>query len=269
MKRVDLIKMDFNWKAGQDCPYIEPNIDFDCILYENDIPIGFFLKEMPELLRKISDIADEELRSPRVPKSEMMRTDTMKYQRDLNITRAEAKLMGTTQYSTIIGSIAPKAHMRRYAPNHSSVHSVSSAQTFIKAMLKLAIESEKVIKEILPDVYADALLKFEDVPDKWKFGNIFTSSISNYNISAPFHRDIFNMETPNVIITKRRNSKGGNLYVPEFGATFNQGNNSMLVYPAWKSMHAVTPIIPTYEGGYRNSLVFYPLAAFTNEKLNS
>jgi hypothetical protein len=27
-------------------------------------------------------------------------------------------------------------------------------------------------------------------------------------------------------------------------------------------MHGVTPIIPTFEGGYRNSLVFYPLKAF-------
>jgi hypothetical protein len=267
MKRVDLIKRDFDWKAGQECPYIEPNIDFDCVLYENDIPIGFFLKEMPEKMIKIADIADTELNSPRVPKTLMVRSDVMAKQKKLNISRKEAIEMGTSQYSTIIGSIAPKAHMRRYAPNHSSVHSVASAQMFIKAMMKLAFEAEKLIKEILPDVYDDALLKFQEVPDKWKFGNIFTSSISNYNISAPFHRDIFNLETPNVIITKRRNSKGGNLHVPEFGATFNQTNNSMLVYPAWKSLHAVTPIIPTYEGGYRNSLVFYPLEAFLKKNL--
>lgn len=39
---------------------------------------------------------------------------------------------------------------------------------------------------------------------------------------------------------------------------------SILVYPAWRNVHGVTPIIPTHEGGYRNSLVFYPLKAFKN-----
>jgi len=65
-----------------------------------------------------------------------------------------------------------------------------------------------------------------------------------------------------VIITKRLNAKGGNLYVPDYGAVMDSADNSMLVYPAWKNIHAVTPIIPLHEGGYRNSLVFYPLKAF-------
>jgi hypothetical protein len=34
--------------------------------------------------------------------------------------------------------------------------------------------------------------------------------------------------------------------------------------PAWENVHGVTPIIPTFDGGYRNSLVFYPLKAFVN-----
>jgi len=40
---------------------------------------------------------------------------------------------------------------------------------------------------------------------------------------------------------------------------------SMLVYPAWRNLHGVTPITPTHDGGYRNSLIFYPLKAFFNE----
>jgi hypothetical protein len=42
----------------------------------------------------------------------------------------------------------------------------------------------------------------------------------------------------------------------------DSSDNSMLVYPAWRNVHGVTPIVPTHEGGYRNSLVFYPLKAF-------
>ena len=35
---------------------------------------------------------------------------------------------------------------------------------------------------------------------------------------------------------------------------------------AWRNVHGVTPIIPTFEGGYRNSLVFYPLNAIVGLK---
>jgi len=91
------------------------------------------------------------------------------------------------------------------------------------------------------------------------------SSISNYNISAPFHRDNANIEgTVNVIICKRKNAKGGDLHIPDYGATIGQQDNSILVYPAWRNMHGVTEIIPTIFGGYRNSLIFYPLKAFVN-----
>jgi hypothetical protein len=108
---------------------------------------------------------------------------------------------------------------------------------------------------------------FSEMDDKWKLGNMFTSSISNYNISAPFHRDTGNIKnTVNVIITKRKNSTGGNLHIPDYNATVDQCDGSMLVYPAWRNVHGVTPIHATHDGGYRNSLVFYPLKAFMGIK---
>jgi len=69
----------------------------------------------------------------------------------------------------------------------------------------------------------------------------------------------------NVIIAKREGSRGGNTTVPDYGATFGSFDNSMLVYPAWRNLHGVTPIVPTEPNGYRNTLVFYPLKAFKNE----
>jgi hypothetical protein len=130
-------------------------------------------------------------------------------------------------------------------------------------MLLLAKESEQLIKEVLPMQYVKQVELFKDVPEKWRFANLFTSSISNYNISAPFHRDTGNIVgAVNVIICKKFNSKGGDLHIPDYGATIGQRDNSILVYPAWRNVHGVTPILPTLEGGYRNSLVFYPLKAF-------
>jgi hypothetical protein len=133
-------------------------------------------------------------------------------------------------------------------------------------MLLLCKESEKLMLEIAPELYeTQKRIITEQVPPEFRFGELFTSSISNFNISAPFHRDAANLEgCVNVIIAKKKNARGGNTTVPDYGATVDSRDNSMLVYPAWRNVHGVTPIHPIIEGGYRNSLVFYPLKAFAN-----
>jgi hypothetical protein len=255
MKRIDLIKVEHNRKIGDVCEYIEPNVTEDCIFYADGEPIGFYLTKMPEKMCKLADLANKEFKSSNVPKSKMNRG-----------TEKQAIAKGqlwVSQLSTIIGSCAPKPHMKRAYANYSSVHSSKTAQTFIKAMLLLAKESEQLIKEILPSQYEKQVELFKDVPEKWRFANLFTSSISNYNISAAFHRDTGNIAgAVNVIICKKHNSKGGDLHIPDYNATIGQKDNSILVYPAWRNVHGVTPIVPTHEGGYRNSLIFYPLKAF-------
>ena len=169
------------------------------------------------------------------------------------------------QFSTILGAIPPKPHMKRPYPSMSSVHQIKTANIFIKAMLLACKEAEQIVKKIMPEQYQTQQDIFKKVEDKWKFGSMYTSSISNFNISAQYHRDTVNFQnTVNIILTKRLNSKGGCLNVPDFGATIEQKDNSMLVYPAWMSVHGVTPIQPTHEGGYRNSFIFYPLKAFKN-----
>jgi hypothetical protein len=259
MKRIDLIKVDHDRKIGDSCEYIEPNVTEDSIFYADGEPIGFYLTKMPDKMCKLADLANAELRSKNVPKTAMNRG-----------TEKQAIAKGqewVSQFSAILGSVAPKPHMRRPYPTQSSVHSVKTAQTFIKAMLMLAKESEQLIKEILPKQYEQQAKLFEGVPDQWKFANLFTSSISNYNISAPFHRDTGNIVgAVNVIICKQKNAKGGDLHIPDYNATIGQVDNSILVYPAWRNVHGVTPIIPTHEGGYRNSLIFYPLKAFVGIK---
>jgi hypothetical protein len=265
MKRVDLIKVEHNVKIGDKCEYIEPNVTEDSIFYADGEPIGFYLTKMPEKMCKLADLANKEFRSKNVPKTMMDRSDVVRKAQLENKTPSQiiAEGRGCSQMSTLLGSIAPKPMVRRPYPNIAQVHSVKTAQTFIKAMFLLAKESEQLIKEILPSQYEKQVELFKDVPEKWRFANLFTSSISNYNISAPFHRDTGNIVgAVNVIICKKFNSKGGDLHIPDYGATIGQQDNSILVYPAWRNVHGVTPILPTLEGGYRNSLVFYPLKAF-------
>lgn len=261
MKILELKKIQHDYKPTDKCPTTEANITEDCLLVEDGKPIGFFLKQIPDKMQKIADICNYELRSDRVPKSTMERNKPTGKDENGKYTYDKVK-----QYSCILGAVPPKPVMRRPYPTTSSVHGVKTAQTFIKTMLSLVSESEKLIADIMPEQYKTQLEIFKNVDDKWKFGNLFTSSISNYNINADYHQDNGNIKnTVNVIITRRLNSTGGNLNVPDYGATFEQCNNSILVYPAWRNLHGVTPIIPTFEGGYRNSLVFYPLKAFLNK----
>lgn len=255
MKHIELVQIPHSVKVGDVCGEIMPNIVEDTIFMVDGEPIGFYMREIPEKLRKLIDVANAEFLSDRVPKSTMNRTSG-----------EQGHTERVQQFSTILGGVPPRPHMKRPYPSISSVHQVASAQTFIKAMLLAADASAQVIKEITPNVYErqKAIIE-EKIPPKFRFGELFTSSISNFNISASFHRDAANLEgCVNVIIAKKHNARGGNTTVPDYGATMDSRDNSMLVYPAWRNVHGVTPIVPTKEGGYRNSLVFYPLKAFAN-----
>jgi hypothetical protein len=266
MKTIKLQKAEHNVKVGKDCPYYEPNIKEDCFLEVDGEVIGFYINDISKYSNKLSQlisISNKEFKSDNVPKSLLERSDVFTKVYKDGLTRKEAKKQGTIQMSTILGSIAPKAHMRRPYPTISAVHREKKANTFIKAMWAASVEAEKIIKQLTPEIYKTQLELFKDVDKKWKFGNLFTSSISNFNIAAAYHRDTGNIVgAVNVILTKRNNSNGGCLNVPDYNVTFEQADNSMLVYPAWKNIHGVTPIIKTAEDGYRNSLIFYPLKAF-------
>jgi hypothetical protein len=259
VKRVDLIQVPHDVKIGSFCQYQEPNVIDDSIFYADGKAVGFYIKDLKTYSVKLSsliDLANQELRSDRVPKSEMKRSS--------GVVSKESQVL---QYSTIIGSVPPKPNMRRLYPTISSVHGVKSASNFIKAMLMICKMSEDIIRDILPEQYEAQLAALAGIDDKWRFGKLFTSSISNYNIPAAFHIDRANIKnTVNVIITKRKNAKGGCLNVPDYNITVEQADNSMLVYPAWANMHGVTPIEATYDNGYRNSLIFYPLKAFVGLK---
>ena len=264
MKTLKLEKQEHNIRIGKRCEYIPPTITESCLLELDGKIIGFYLTELPDKLKQLITIANQEFLSDNVPKSLLERAEVMATQRKLGITRSQAKKLSTVQMSTILGGVLAKPHLRRPYNSVSQVHTHKSAKTFIKAMLLACLESEKVIKQYMPEQYETQKKLIEETTlPKYRFGNLFTSSISNYNIAAPFHQDRGNLKnTVNVILTKRKDADGGALCVPDFNHTFEQCNNSMLVYPAWYNIHGVTEIIKHNEKGYRNSLIFYPLKGF-------
>lgn len=153
MKHIDLKGVKHIRRIGEKCEFIEPNITEDCIFYEDDEPIGFYMTKMTEKMCKLADLANNEFRSKNVPKTLLERSDVFQAVYKHGKTRQQAKKEQTIQMSTILGSVPPKPHMRRPYASISSVHSEKKAQKFIKAMLMLAKESEELIKEILPKQY--------------------------------------------------------------------------------------------------------------------
>jgi len=265
MKTLELVKIDHHIKLGDICEEITPNITEDTIFYSDGEVVGFYLKQISSKLQNLVNVANAELLSDKVPKTKMNRSTLSKAAQKQIINDGGEVIHPIQQYSTIIGSCAAKPHMRMPYPRTSMVHDVKSAETFIKAMLLTCKESENLINEITPNIFAKQKAIIEEkVPPKFRFGRLFTSSISNFNIAANYHRDAGNLEgCVNVIIAKKNHARGGNTTIPDYNATVDSRDNSMLVYPAWRNVHGVTPIRPTADGGYRNSLVFYPLKAFS------
>jgi|TARA_R110000824_G_scaffold94302_1_gene227650 hypothetical protein len=264
MKRIDLKMVPHSVKIGDKCPEIEPTINTDAIFYDKGEAVGFYMGCLPDKLRSYISIANAELLSDRVPKQLMSRGPQGSRKDKQQRARDGVELV--TQYSTILGGVPPKPHMKRNYPTMSSVHQVATARTFIKAMALSCLEAENLLHEVAPNIYLkQKKIVSEKVPPQWRFGNLFTSSISNFNIAAQYHRDRANLSgCVNVIITKRANASGGNTTIPDYGITVDSKNDSILVYPAWRNIHGVTPISLIKPNGYRNTLVFYPLKAFGN-----
>ena len=241
----------FDFKPGE-VACGEPNITQSCVFTLDGEPVGFYLRELPKRCVSALAAADTELNSDRVPKSEMSRGRIV-----------DGKMQRVVQYSSILGGVPPKPHMRRPYFTKSSVHSVKSASRFIYAMEQLRGEGERLVELLLPGVYGRRRAEIMGIPEKWRFGELFTSSISNANISAPYHRDNANIKgSVNLIFWRRVGAIGGDLCLPEYGAVIESCDLSLCCYPAWMSWHGVTPIVKKIEGGYRNSHVFYPLSGF-------
>jgi len=269
MKKIELKEVNHPYVIGDKVSPIKANLFENAKFTEQGKVVGFYLRNIndwSEKAGKLADIADNELRSDRVPKTEMSRGP--QGSKAMKEARKKAGINLVTQWSVILGSIPPKPHMRRNYATISSVHRVDSARNYIKAMKLLCEEAEKIVLEVMPEQYHEQRMLVEkNIPKKYRFSPMFSSSIANCNIAADYHIDKANLVgCVNVIISKKKKASGGNTTIPSYGVTVDSADNAMLVYPAWKSLHGVTPIEATGHRGYRNTLVFYSLGSLRGKR---
>ena len=135
-------------KIGDTCPTLQPNVTESCILADPDgTQVGLFIKQLPDDLRNLVNIADHEVNSTRVPKTMMDRKRPLPPGPD-----GKRRYLVISQYSAILGSVPPKPHMRRAYGTRSSVHSSKTAGTFVKAMHKAGITAYQLVQELAPEV---------------------------------------------------------------------------------------------------------------------
>lgn len=271
MDKIEMQLVEHDVKMGKPCGNKTANITEDTLFMLDGEPVGFYIKSVEGKMKQLLNIANKEFRSDNVPKSIMSRATVPTKEKYELMKLGKTLEKRVFQYSTIIGSIMPKPQYKRPYPSISSVHRHKTAKTFIKAMMMLCRESETLIKKYLPKIYEKQKeVISKNVVKQWRFSDLYTSSISNYNISAAYHRDVGNLkDTVNSIFSKRFDSVGGYLNVPDYDITIECADNSMICYPAWKNVHGVTPIHANSNRGYRNSLIFYPLKGFANARIRS
>ena len=145
---VTLTPVAHQRKIGDTCPDLQPNITESCILADPDgTAVGLFLRELPDQLQKLVNIADHEVNSDRVPKTVMDRKRPLPPGPD-----GKRRYLVVSQYSAILGSVPPKPHMRRAYGSRSSVHSHKTANTFVKAMHAAGITAYQLIQDLAPQV---------------------------------------------------------------------------------------------------------------------
>lgn len=95
MKTIKISKIR-DVEKGIRCEVTPPNVTESCLLEDEDGICGFYLsqKDIPERLRKIATLANNELLSERVPKTMMSRI--------LRKEEGQEKAKTTPQFSTII-----------------------------------------------------------------------------------------------------------------------------------------------------------------------
>ena len=74
MKTIELRTVKHNVKIGDQPKELPPTLFEDSLFTVDNKPIGFYLATLPIGLKNLVNIADAELNSNRVPKSEMKRS---------------------------------------------------------------------------------------------------------------------------------------------------------------------------------------------------
>ena len=122
MDKIEMKPVEHGIKVGDKCGNKTANITEDSLFMLDGEPVGFYIKSVQGKMKQLLNIANKEFRSDNVPKSY---NDRKKL---LGIKNGKKEYLVITQYSTILGGIPPRPHVRRPYTMISSVHQHETAK---------------------------------------------------------------------------------------------------------------------------------------------
>ena len=172
---------------------------------------------------------------------------------------------GIRNASSVFGFVSRSPVMRRAAcsscagqRDHPEAHN---------GIIEAAEVLAGMMAELVPDVYAKQMQTLTAVREEWKLpGGLWTSGVLNKTSNLAYHYDRNNFDAWSAMPVVRRHARGGHLHIPRLNVVLKINDGDVLFFNGQAWVHGVTPIIPIHEGGYRNSLIFYPLKAFKGLK---
>ena len=135
----------------------------------------------------------------------------------------------------------------------------------------MALHGEAEYKKAMPEMYADHVKEMEKLKDdqlKISPTSLFTSAVINKSNRIQYHLDKGNTsEGATLMCYVMRDTKGGELLLPELGLAINVTDGVFILAEGHKLIHGVAPIERTTESAERYSVVYYSKKELFNCKV--
>lgn len=179
------------------------------------------------------------------------------------------RLSGLISSSQIFG-YAPRDYIKGF-PCRKTRFSTDYT-THYKVLDLLGVRNFEIFKKHLPEeaeVHQRTLN--QTISNNWIMPNgHYTSGIINNSTQLRYHTDNGNVKSCySAMLSMKRNSKGGNLHLPEYNVLIKNHGGSLLIFDGASTSHGVTKFYNTKENSKRFTIVWYCLRGLSKAKETS
>jgi hypothetical protein len=244
MKKVELTKNKVNLNnyikkvaSEKDCANI---IDYDCLIYIDGIPKVAYLTIPNELTKYVRQSCLN------------VKLNHVERLSDGLITSGKNRVFG----------YRPARQMSQFASTCSTAGMAKDFPLEHSALCSFSKVAKEYYEKIFPTQYSNNLKVVEEkILKEWTLEDtVFTSGIINKDSVLQYHFDIGHVSKAlSVMLTLKKELKGGNLSIPEIDTLLKLNDNTLLIFDGQELLHGVTPIVKKSEKSYRFTIVYYSL----------
>jgi hypothetical protein len=168
---------------------------------------------------------------------------------------------GQRTQSAVFGWTAPLPIRRRYVPTLSALD--RDNHPLAAGLRAGATTWAALLREALPQVAAEAESATAGVSPAWRLGESWwTSGVINRDAALLYHRDANNLPAWSAMLVVRAGVAGGYLHIADYDLLLPCRDGDVVCFPGYRLVHSVTPMRKRLSGGYRVTVVHYPVKSF-------